>query len=230
VITTLDVVHPDPDELLGEGNDAHPMRQVTRQVAFEPGGWTPERAGKVTELFDGLAPEWHTRMSSERMTSLTDALDRGGVDAAVTAVDTAGAGLATPGGPLVVELGSGTGFGTPYLVDRYRRVVAVDLSFEMLRHAAATSTDAPRVQADASRLPLRDGGAAVVVLVNMLLFPAEVDRVLAPGGVVVWVNSLGERTPIHLPADDVARALPGRWDGVASRAAGGTWCVLHRAA
>ena len=68
-----------------------------------------------------------------------------------------------------------------------------------------------------------------MVLVNMLLFPAEVDRVVGSGGVVVWVNSLAERTPIHLPAADVARALPGRWDGVGSRSGGGAWCVLRRA-
>ena len=215
VITTLDILHPDPAELVGEGNDAHPMRQVTRQVAFEPGGWTPERAAKVAALFDGLAPEWHTRIRPGEMVSLTDALERGGVDAAVAA--------SGPG--LVVELGSGTGFGTPYLCERYGRVVAVDLSLEMLRHAGA---GAPRVQADAARLPLGDRTVAALVLVNTLLFPAEVERVVAPGGVVVWVNSLAERTPIHLPADDVARALPGRWDGVGSRAGGGSWCVLRR--
>jgi SAM-dependent methyltransferase len=217
VITTLDAVHPDPDELAGEGNDAHPMRQVTRQVAFEPGGWTPERAAKVAALFDELAPEWHTRLSPGRMLSLTDALERGGVGAAVAA----------SARPLVVEVGSGTGFGTPYLVERYGRVVAVDLSWEMLRHAGRAT---PRIQADAARLPLADGAATVLVLLNMLLFPAEVDRVVAPPGLLVWVNSLAERTPIHLPADEVAAALPGRWEGVASRAAGGSWCVLHRAA
>ena len=218
MITTLDIVHPDPDELLGEGNEAHPMREVTRQVAFEPGGWTPERAAKVTALFDGLAPEWHTRMNPGRMLALTDALERGGVDGAVAASSR----------PLVLELGSGTGFATPHLSERYGRVVAMDLSREMLRHAAAVA-GAPRVQADAARLPLAGGAVAALVLVNMLLFPAEVDRVVDSGGVVVWVNSLAERTPIHLPAADVARALPGRWDGVGSRAGGGSWCVLRRA-
>ena len=63
----------------------------------------------------------------------------------------------------------------------------------------------------------------------MFLFPAEVDRVLAPEGVVVWVNSRGSETPIHLTADEVDRALPGHWDGVASRAGWGTWSVHRRA-
>ena len=62
------------------------------------------------------------------------------------------------------------------------------------------------------------GAAAAVVLVNCFLFPDEVDRVLAPDGVVVWVNSSGAETPIHLPPDDVVAALPGRWEGVQSTA------------
>jgi len=44
------------------------------------------------------------------------------------------------------------------------------------------------------------------------------------------VNSLGECTPIHLPAEDVARALPGEWAGTAAEAGWGTWCVLRRGA
>ena len=66
------------------------------------------------------------------------------------------------------------------------------------------------------------------MLVNALLFPAEVARVLAPGGALVWVNSLGDATPIHLSAADVAKALPGGWGGPASDAGWGTWCVLRR--
>lgn len=67
------------------------------------------------------------------------------------------------------------------------------------------------------------------MLVNAFLFPAEIDRVLAPRGVVVWVNTSGASTPIHLPAEEVEAALPGRWEAVASEAAGGTWAVLTRA-
>ena len=78
-------------------------------------------------------------------------------------------------------------------------------------------------------MPLRDGSADVVILENMLLFPQEVARVLAPDGALVWVNSLGAGTPIYLPAEDVALAMPGNWSGVASEAGWGTWCVLRRA-
>lgn len=184
------------------------MRKVTRQVAFEPTGWTHERRRKVRELFEGLAGEWHTRIVEGRDAALLDALDRGGV-----------------GDGRCLEIGCGIGVTAEKLLARFRILVAVDLAAEMLRR---TPPGIKRVQADAAQLPLRDGWADVVILENMLLFPLQVARVLAPGGRLVWINSLGDRTPIHLPAEDVAAAMPGEWSGVASQAGWGTWCVLHR--
>lgn len=185
----------------------HPMRRVTQQAAFEPHTWTPERAAKVAALFDDLAPDWNSRAAVHRLEPLHDALDRGGA--------------ATRG--TCLEIGSGTGLGTQVLERHYASVVALDLSIEMLRRSRGR-----RVRGDASRLPIRDGAVGTVVLVNALLFPVEVDRVLAEGGSVVWVNTNGDRTPIHLPAADVERALPGEWDGRASEAGWGTWTVLRR--
>ena len=199
---------PDRPELAGPD---HPMRKVTRQVAFEPDGWSRERAAKVAHLFDTMASEWGKRTTAERQDVLRDALARGGLAKAARCL----------------EVGSGTGSSTPDLAARYETVIALDLSREMLRHAP--HAPGRRVQADAARLPLADASVDAVVLVNALLFPAETARVLAPGGAVVWVNSLGDRTPIHLPPEDVARALPGRWRGFASEAAWGIWCTLRRA-
>ena len=193
-----------------EADPDHPMRKVTRQVAFEPDGWTPERADKVKELFDGLAAEWHTRGSDDRMTGIDDALDRGGP---------------FPAG-VCLEAGSGVGLLTPRLVERFDQVVAFDLSFEMIRRAPDI---APRLLADSSKLPFADGTIATLVLVNMFLFPAEVDRVLRRDGALLWVNSLGPATPIHLTADEVERALPGEWDGVHAEAGWGTWASFRRA-
>ncbi len=184
------------------------MRRVTRQVAFDDTAWTPDRAAKVAELFDGLAPAWNERFRPGRMDPLTDALDRGEV-----------------GGRCCVELGSGTGLASPVLAERFPDTVAFDLSLEMLRHAPASP---PKALADAARLPLAAGVVDVVVAVNMLLFPAEIRRVLAPTGALVWVNSLGDRTPIHLSAQDVVEALGDDWVGVASTAGQGTWCVARR--
>ena len=115
-----------------------------------------------------------------------------------------------------------------HLAAHFRAVVAMDISAGML--ALAPPDLAPRVRADGASLPLPDDSVDVVALINMLLFPSEVDRVLRPGGAVLWFNTLGARTPIHLPATEVAAALPGRWQGIASEALWATWCVLRRAA
>jgi len=184
-----------------------PIRAVTRQVAFD-GRWDEARARKVEALFDELASDWHSRQSEQRLAVVRDALVRGGVS-----------------GGRALELGSGTGFATPLLAGHFPAVFAMDLATEMLRRAPVAF---PRARVDAYRLPVRRSSVDAVVLINMLLFPAEVARVLAPGGTVVWVNSLGERTPIHLPAADVATAMGSGWHGVASRHGSGTWCVLRR--
>ncbi|MDQ1439600.1 MAG: hypothetical protein QOK43_3229 [Acidimicrobiaceae bacterium] len=200
---------PDRPEIAGPD---HPIRAVTRQIAFEPGGWTDDRRGKVAELFDGLAPEWHSRDAANRHEAALDALKRGGPFA--------------PG--VCIELGSGVGTFTPHLTEHLGPVVvAMDLSFEMLRRAPAAP--AWRVLADGSTLPVPTASVAVLVMINMFLFPAEADRVLRPDGAVVWVSAMGDTTPIYLDAESVEAALPGEWDGVAAAAGWGTWSVFRRA-
>ena len=196
----------------GPGGEDHPMRIMTRRAAglLEP-PWDDAARGEVAAYFDDLAPEWHTRSSSERHATVLDALERGAV----------------AGGALALEVGSGIGAYSSLLAERFADVVALEISAEML--ARAPAAPAHRVLADAVAVPVGDGRADAVVLVNAFLFPAEVDRVLAPGGVVVWVNSSGATTPIHLRSDEVAAALPGSWSGTSSQAGVGTWCVLRRA-
>jgi hypothetical protein len=46
----------------------------------------------------------------------------------------------------------------------------------------------------------------------MFLFPAETSRVLADDGVLLWVSTNGEETPIYLPPADVLDAIAS--DGV----------------
>jgi hypothetical protein len=87
----------------------------------------------------------------------------------------------------------------------------------------------PRILGDAARLPVHDGSIDAAVLVNALLFPLEIDRVLAPDGALLWVNTRGDETPIHLPPDDVDAAMPGEWSGLAAEAGAGLWAVLRRA-
>jgi SAM-dependent methyltransferase len=201
---------PEIDEPEAVGGPDHPMRKVTRQVAFER-GWSAGRAARVAELFDSLAADWATRrVEPAKAAPVLDAIDRGGVS-------TAGRWA---------ELGCGTGAGCLILAGRVARLVTVDLAAEMLANAP---DDAPRVRADAATLPFPDGAFDSVLAINMLLFPDEVDRILAPAGALVWVNTLGDRTPIHLPPADVVGALPGSWEAVTARAGTGFWAVVRRA-
>ncbi|MEX2294478.1 MAG: methyltransferase domain-containing protein [Acidimicrobiales bacterium] len=196
------------------GNSDHPMRIMTRRAAgLHPGPWDDLARSEVAAFFDTLAPEWHTRTSPARDAVVADALARG-LPSDLTGAD------------VCVELGSGIGAYTPMLAQHWRRVLATEVALEMLR--LAPPEVGHRVLADGARLPLTDGTADAVVLVNCFLFPTEVDRVLSANGLVVWVNSSGGETPIHLLPEEVVLALPGRWSGVKSHAGVGIWSVLRR--
>ena len=197
----------DPEPFAGVD---HPMRVLTRAVALgEP--WTRDDADRVAAVFDGLAEEWSVRhVDDTKAAPVRDALDRGNV----------------PTDGRWLELGSGTGAGTLLLAGTVGSLVATDLSPQMLRHAPGDL--APRVNADASTLPFPDRAFDAVLMINMLLFADEVDRVLAPNGTVVWVNTLGDQTPIHLRPDDVLAALPGTWSGRTARAGTGFWLTASR--
>ena len=216
MITELDtVVGPPPGEAgWGSSAEGHPMRTVTREVAFDPASWTPAKQAEVAAFFDDLAPAWNTRDVPNRKLTLQDALDRG-VPAAPDAERR-----------VALELGGGTGIYAEALAARFPTLVTLDLSTEMMVRVPAGA--ALRVQGDGSNLPFADGALDALILVNMFLFPLEADRVVAPDGVVVWVNSRGPDTPIHLPAADVERALPGDWTGVAAQAGWGTWSTHWR--
>ena len=103
-------------------------------------------------------------------------------------------------GRRVVEVGAGAAAGARWLVTQGAQAVAVDLSAGMLRHAAAANDRSgvrvPLVQADAARLPLRDGSVdiaftafgAVPFVDDSAAVMREVYRILRPGG--RWVFSV----------------------------------------
>ncbi|HET6348664.1 MAG TPA: class I SAM-dependent methyltransferase [Candidatus Krumholzibacteria bacterium] len=202
-------------QLTSSGTPDHPMRVATRRAAgIDEGGWTGDLRDEVAKYFDDYAQEWHTRTSPERNLIVADALKRGLGE------------LGTPQG-FAVEVGSGIGAYSALIAEHFAPVMAIDLSIEMLK--LAPEGPAHRVLGDGSKLPVRDGSAAAVVLINCFLFPDEVARVLTPDGVLVWVNSSAEKTPIHLSVEDVCSRLPGNWNTVTSRAGLGLWCALRRA-
>ncbi len=185
------------------------MQEVTRQIALE-GGWTAERAERIRQLFDGLAPEWHTRGGPERAAPVEDMLARGGIGR----------------DGRCLEVGSGTGLQTPLLAAHFREVVSIDISAEML--GRSPRGPAALVRADTAALPFRDGSFAAVVCVNAFLLPGEQSRVLAADGALAFVSTVGDTTPIYLAPELVLRALPGEWRGVTSEACWGTWTVARR--
>lgn len=211
-VVRLDRVVPAADARPALNGASSPIRGVTRQIAFDHGSWTKERAEKVAELFNGMASDWAARHDRHHGEPLVDALDRGG--------PFAGAGR-------VCEVGSGTGLLTPVLTSRFATVVAVEIAEAMAR--LAPDDIGCRVLADGALLPAADGAYDVVVLFNAFLFPSEIDRVLARHGALVWVSGMGDDTPIYLAVEDVGDALSGSWTAVAADAGWGNWAVFRRA-
>lgn len=95
-------------------------------------------------------------------------------------------------GAACLEIGCGTGVHAVRLRELGWAPVGIDLSAGMLGHARGRL---PVAQADAARLPVRDGSVAAVVAVmvhtDMPDYPAvlhEAARVLRPGGVFVHIG------------------------------------------
>ena len=209
MLTELPRVVADKPDRPDLGELAVHMGELTRRIAMDPDAWTPERVAQMLGFFDSQASGWSERDRPERHDALRDGLARGGP---------------FPDG-VCLEVGAGTGNVTVDLRVVFDRVVSVDLSRAMLLLAPQGT---PRVQADASVLPVRSGSVAVIALVNMFLFPNEIARVLREDGVVLWVSTNGDATPIYLPPVDVLEALPGGWNGISAPAGWGTWLTASR--
>ena len=101
--------------------------------------------------------------------------------------------LQLPRGSLVLDLACGTGDLCRELARHGQRAVGFDFSFGML---AAARTEAPLVQADVLRLPVRDGSADGVTggfalrnVVSLEAFFVELGRVVRPGGAIALLDA-----------------------------------------
>lgn len=168
-------------------------KAITRLVARAPWAW-PLMRRFVRGFFDRTAPGWDERVQP-------DAPEHLGALAAA-----AGRLKAPPRRAL--DLGTGTGAGALWLAREYpeARVTGVDISEAMIELARSKLRNENKLSgrveflvADAEKLPFTDGSFDLVIQISVPVFFHEVARVLAPGGHVLVVSSLGAKTPFHTP-------------------------------
>ncbi|MDP9071912.1 MAG: ubiquinone/menaquinone biosynthesis methyltransferase [Actinomycetota bacterium] len=140
----------------------------------------------VQEMFDAIAPRYDL---VNRV--MTFGMDVGWRRATARS-------LALAAGARVLDVAAGTGDLCRDLTASGYAPAGIDLSSGMLAHAR---TDAPLVQADALRLPVRDAsvdgaacGFALRNLVDLPAFFAELGRVVRPGGRIALLEVA---QPVH---------------------------------
>lgn len=153
------------------------MREESSGTALPTG---EAKARAVQQMFDAIAPRYD--LVNRIMTFRLDVRWR---RLAVRSL-----GLAA--GSLVADLASGTGDLCKDLATAGHRPVSIDFSFGML---LADRSGAPRLQADACRLPVRpstfDGatcGFALRNFVDLGAFFDELGRVIRPGGRIALLD------------------------------------------
>lgn len=129
------------------------------------------------------------------------------------------------------DVAAGTGAASRMIRARYpsARVVAVDLSAEMLREWR-TVGDIGRIVGAAWALPLASGGLDLAVTQNAPPCFNELARIVRPGGVVLFSLSTAGPLPAGLRAWLIRRALPDGLAPLSETAAGRgiTWLLQKR--
>ena len=189
-------------------------RLATNVVVRWPRFW-PLFRPLVRGQFDRLAPVWDQMRMEDTFASYEAALQR--IDASVERA---------------LDVGTGTGAGARLLKQRYpgADVVGVDLATGMLDEARRLVPGVSFVAGDAARLPFGDDSFDLVAHQNMIPFVNQVDRVLKPGGWVLFAFSAGPETPIWVEPERLRRELERRgFTDFAEIAAGRGIAVVARA-
>jgi 2-polyprenyl-6-hydroxyphenyl methylase / 3-demethylubiquinone-9 3-methyltransferase len=180
---------------------------IARRCALRPFRETLDRVRTLARprndpgQYDDLAAEWWRP---------------GGVFAMLHWIAEARARLVPPArepAAVLVDIGCGAGLLSPHLAGKGYRHIGIDLTRSALHQAAAHGVTA--INADAGRLPLRDGVADVVSAGEILehvpdrpAVIAEVCRVLKPGGLLV-LDTLNATAISRFLAVTVAERVPG---------------------
>jgi SAM-dependent methyltransferase len=151
----------------------------------------------VRKQFDAIAGTWDELRTPGHLAPYERALD---------AVEQA------PGRAL--DLGTGTGQGAFAIARRFpeTRVVGVDLADRMLAEAKRNTPPELRdrivfERGDASNLSYPDEAFDLVAHANMIPFFDELERIVAPGGQVLFAFSSGASTPIYVPSERLRAEL-----------------------
>jgi SAM-dependent methyltransferase len=174
-------------------------RVTTNAVVRRPRLWRFFR-GPMRLQFDRLAPVWDSMRRPDSLASFERALEEIEEEPR-----------------RALDMGTGTGAGAFTIARRFPQVevVGVDLAPAMLAEARELTPPelSGRVrfeQADASRLPYDDHSFDLLSLANMIPFFDEIDRMLAPGGSVIFSFSGGAETPIWVPTERIRGELSRR--------------------
>ena len=191
---------------------------ITRSAVRAPWTWRLIR-GPVRRFFDSVATGWDERVRSDsesRLAPLTAAFAHVSRDPT-----------------RALDIGTGTGTGAFFLAARYpsATVLGIDLSPEMVVRAKAKAPSrGADVHFEVADITSFEPQTAfdLVLMMNMPPFFDQVARLVAPGGYVVSIASLGPATPFYTSAATLDRGFSRR--GLRSVAVdpAGTYHVAER--